>query len=327
MKKIVSLLFISMLLLFSLVSCGEEQSSIGENGKTNIRVAVLNGTTGFGMAQLMEKSESGKTANNYTFSVEQDPTAVRDQLIKGDIDIAALPTNLASVVYNRTQGGVKVIAINTLGVLYVVENGTAINSINNLAGKTIYTPSQNPSFILKYILNKNNINATVDDVTYSQPDALRDALVTGKLGENAIAVLPEPMVTIATNKNASLRVALDLTEEWNKVESTPLVQGCVVVRNAFLEKNRNAIDAFLSEYKTSIEYLNSNMDDASKLIEKHKIFANAAIAKKAIPNCNIVYVSGADMKSSLSGFLKALKTIAPASIGVNLPVDDFYYVK
>lgn len=327
MKKLLTLLFLMALMLTVLVSCGEEESSIGENGKTNIRVAVLNGTTGFGMAELMEKSENGKTSNNYTFTVEQDPTAVRDQLISGDIDIAALPTNLASVVYNRTQGGVKVIALNTLGVLYVVENGKAIDSIKDLEGKTIYTPEQNPSFVLQYILKKNNISATIDSVTYSKPDALRDALATGQLGENAIAVLPEPMVTIATSKNSSLRVALDLTEEWNKVESTPLVQGCVVVRNAFFQKNKDAVEAFLAEYKTSIEYLKTNVDDAAKLIVEHKIFANEAVAKKAIPNCNVVYMDGAEMKSAMSGFLKALQTIAPASIGNNLPTDDFYFVK
>ena len=326
MKKLLLIFSIIALSLVVLVSCGEE-ASIGENGKTNVRVAVLNGTTGFGMAQLMETGAAGNASNNYTFTVEQDPQAIGAQLISGDVDIAAVPTNLASVLYNRTQGGIKVIALNTLGVLYVVETGTTISSIKDLEGKTIYTPAQNPSFILKYILKKNKINATVDDYSYSQPDALRAAVVAGALKSNSIAVLPEPMVTIAKNNNPSLRVALDLTEEWNKVESSPLVQGCVVVRNSFLKNNKDAVEAFLAEYKTSLEFVNSNTDEAASLIVKHGIFANEAVAKKAIPKCNIVYIDGANMKTYMHGFLLALKSIAPASMGTNMPTDDFYFIK
>ena len=236
MKKLLSLLLALVLVASLLVACGDGEKS-GDKDKTDIKVAVLNGTTGFGMAHLMEKNANKKASNNYTFSVESDGTDVIAQLTNGTVDIAALPTNAASVVYNRTQGGVKIIAINTLGVLYVVENGQSINSISDLEGKTIYTPAQNPMFILKYLLNKNGINAKID-TTYAQPADLRTALASGQLGDGAVAVLPEPMVTMAQSANKSLRVALDLTAEWNKVEDNTLVQGCVVVRTEFLKKNR-----------------------------------------------------------------------------------------
>lgn len=313
-----------------LFSCGEnDDATNNDETKTDIKVAVLNGTTGFGMAQLMEQNANGNARNNYTFSVETEGADVIAQLINGSVDIAALPTNAASVVYNRTQGGVKVLAINTLGVLYVVEDGASINSISDLAGKTIYCPAQNPQFILQYLLNKNNVSATID-TTYAAPADLRTALASGKLGENAIAVLPEPMVTMAQSANKNLRVALDLTEIWNSDETadnSQLVQGCVVVRNQFLKKNKDAVKAFMEEYKTSIEYLTNNVDDAAKLIVKHGIFGNESVAKAAIPKCNVAYIDGNQMKTALSGFLKAMSTVAPASIGGALPTEDFYYTK
>ena len=178
MKKLLLLLMILVLTSAMLFSCGEnDDATNNDETKTDIKVAVLNGTTGFGMAQLMEQNANGNARNNYTFSVETEGADVIAQLINGSVDIAALPTNAASVVYNRTQGGVKVLAINTLGVLYVVEDGASINSISDLAGKTIYCPAQNPQFILQYLLNKNNVSATID-TTYAAPADLRTALAS-----------------------------------------------------------------------------------------------------------------------------------------------------
>lgn len=325
MKKILSLLLILVLSLSLFASCGKDEETNTEEGKTNVKVSVLNGTTGFGMAHLMEQNANKKASNNYTFSVESEGTDIIAQLVNGTVDIAALPTNAASVVYNRTQGAVKVIAINTLGVLYVIDSGNSVNSIADLEGKKIYCPAQNPMFILKHLLNKNGINAEID-TTYSAPADLRSALASGEL-DDAIAVLPEPMVTIAQSANKNLRVALDLTEEWNKVEDSSLVQGCVVVRTEFLTKNKDAVDKFLAEYKTSIEYMSTNTADAAKLVKKHGIFANENVAKAAIPKCNVAYMDGSDMKKAMEGFLAAMNTVAPASIGGALPTDDFYYVK
>ena len=329
MKKFIIFVAVLAVLIFTLamfVFLGEDEPDTVSNEKTDIKVAVLNGTTGFGMAHLMEQNANKKADNNYTFTVEKEGSDIIAQLINGTVDIAALPTNAAATVYNRTQGGVKIIAINTLGVLYIVENGTAIESINDLEGKTIYCPAQNPQFILEYLLNKNNINATID-TTYSAPADLRAALVANQLGENAVAVLPEPMVTMATSANSQLRVALNLTNEWDNVEDNQLVQGCIVVRNKFLTKNKDAVNKFLSEYKASIEYVKNNVDDAAKLIVKHGIFANENVAKAAIPKCNLTYIDGDNMKTVMEGFIAAMKEVAPQSIGGKTPADDFYYVK
>ncbi|MBP3495383.1 MAG: ABC transporter substrate-binding protein [Clostridia bacterium] len=320
MKKILSLILVLLFSLSFIVSCDNSE-------KADVKVAVLSGTTGFGMAHLMEQNLNGASNNNYNFSVETKPDDVKAQILNNSIDIAAVPTNLASALYNATKGGVKVLAINTLGVLYAVENGNTVKTIKDLEGKTIYCPAQNPEFVLKHIINKNKINATID-TTFSDPADLRTAIASGELkDENVIAVLPEPMVTIAKSANKSLNVVLDLTEEWGKVENKDLVQGCVIVRSEFLQSNPDAVEAFLDEYKSSIEYLNENVDDAAKLIVKHGIFAKEAVAKAAIPNCNVTYMDGTQMKDAMSGFLSAMFSVAPKSIGGKLPEDDFYYSK
>ena len=323
MKKIIALLLIALLALTFVISCKNNDDN---NKKTNVNVAVLNGSTGFGMAYLMEQNDNGAANNNYTFQVQSDATVVNSALLNGDVDIAALPTNAASVLFNKPNNPVKVIAINTLGVLYVVENGTTVNNISDLEGKTIYCPAQNPAFVLQYILNKNNVNATID-TTYSTPALLNKAVTSGALkDENVIAVLPEPVLTTATKANSNLSIRLDLTEEWSKVEDTQLVQGCVVVRTEFLEQHPEAVANFLIEYKASIEYLQNNNDATAVLVVKHNIFANENVAKIAIPKCNVVYMVGVEMKTALSEFLTAISSINIQSIGGALPTDDFYYI-
>ncbi|MBQ3040939.1 MAG: ABC transporter substrate-binding protein [Clostridia bacterium] len=321
MKKILSITMAILLIavsLFAFASCGKKTDEA-------IKVTTLNGTTGFGMAPLMKEHSLGNTKNEYEFSVQSDASVVTAGLMNGSIDIAALPTNAAANVYNKTEGGVQIIAINTLGVLYVVTNGVEISSVADLEGKTIYCPAQNPLFITKYILEKNGLNGkvTVDSTTYAKPDALRDAVKTGSV---EIAVLPEPMVTIAKSGNQNVKVALDLTAEWNKIsDGKQLVQGCVVVRTEFANEYPGSVDSFLKEYKASIEALNEDTTSAASAIKEFGIFANEAVAKNAIPKCNIAYMDGDDMKDAMENFLDAMYAIAPASIGNAIPSDDFYY--
>lgn len=321
MKKILSLTLAIILVvvsLFAFASCAKKTDD-------TIRVTTLNGTTGFGMAPLMKENSLGNTNNKYEFSVQSDPAVVSAGLMNGSIDIAALPTNAAANVYNKTGGDVQIIAINTLGVLYVVTNGVEINSISDLESKTIYCPAQNPSFITKYIIEKNGLEGkvTIDSTTYAKADALREAV---KAGNVDIAVLPEPMVTIAKSGNTNLKVSLDLTEEWNKVsDGKQLVQGCVVVRTEFANEYPGSVEAFLKEYRKSIEALNDDPASAAASIKEFGVFANENVAKVAIPNCNIAYMDGKDMKEAMEKFLEAMNEVAPASIGNSIPGDDFYY--
>ena len=288
-------------------------------------VMVLNGTTGFGMAKLMADAADGAAGLDYAFSVESDASAVSAALVNGTCDIAALPTNAAAAVYNKTQGGVQLLALNTRGVLYLVVNsqsGPVVESLADLEGMTVYAPAQNPTFIFKAICQAAGVDVTVDD-TYAQPADLRTALAAGEVD---MAVLPEPMVTIAMAANADLTVALDLTAEWDKVyPAGSLVQGCVVARTAFVEENPQAVDTFLAEYAGSVALLDADPDAAAALIEQTGVFAQAAVARKAIPNCNVCFLTGGEMKTAMSGYLSVLYDLAPESVGGALPGDDFYY--
>lgn len=295
-----------------------------------IKVTVLNGTTGFGMAKLIKDKADGKASLNYTFDVQADPSLVTKALINGSTDIAALPTNAAATVFNKTNGGVQVLALNTLGVLYVIANGeaNAVSSFEELRGKTVYCPANNPEVIFRALCEANGLTVGTDitiDTTYAEPAALRNAAVAGEV---ALAVLPEPMVTIAKKQNTALLTALDLTAEWDKkFPAGSLVQGCVVVRTAFAEAHPAEVAAFLTEYAKSIAFLSENPSEAGAVVVESGVFAGQApIAAAAIPNCNVTFVAGAEMKAALSTFLTTLHGIAPTSIGGSIPTDSFYYV-
>ena len=292
-----------------------------------INIMVLNGTTGFGMAKLIHDSaaeESDLGYKKYNFSVETDASNITAALINGSVDIAALPTNAASVVYNKTQGEVQLLALNTLGVLYVVANGEkeSITSLADLEGKTVYAPAQNPSFVMQYICTNAGVNVTIDN-SFAQPADLRTAVAAGEVD---IAVLPEPMVTIACASNDKLTVALDLTEEWGKLNSSQLVQGCLVVRRDFAESHPGALGEFLKKYEDSIAFLSEDTAAAAQMIVDAGIFAQAPVAQKAIPNCNLCFIAGLDMIAPMEGFLEAMFSVAPPSIGGAVPADDFYYI-
>ena len=290
-----------------------------------VNVMVLNGTTGFGMANLMDASAKGEAAQEYNFTVETDASNIVAALANGSADIAALPTNAAATVYNKTQGKVQVLALNTLGVLYLVTDGSVeINSVADLAGQTVYAPAQNPSFIFQHIVDANGVENVTIDNTYAQPADLNTAVASGQV---SIAVLPEPMVTVARSQNAELKVALDLTAEWDKVsEPGSLVQGCVVVRKDFVMENATAVDTFLAEYGASIEALTTDVEGTAAKIEANGIFAKAAVAAKAIPNCNVCFIIGEEMQAALSQFLTIMHGVAPASVGGSIPGEDFYCV-
>ncbi len=344
MKKLIALLLALITLTTLFVACAPADNSTDDTtaAETNdntptepvkINVHTLNGTTGFGMAKLMSDAKKGSFATeDYTFTVQSDPSLILAGLTSGTVDIAALPTNAASNVYNKTNGKVQILAINTRGVLYLLTKGeVAVPDFEALRGKTVYVPAQNPTFIFTHLCKKNGLvpgtDITIDSTTYAEAANLRDAVASGAVD---YAVLPEPMVTIAMasakKANVTLTNAMNLTTEWDKVSAPgSLVQGCVVVRREFAEQNPEAVKNFLTAYKASIEYLTTNTADAAALIAEAGIFANAAVAEKAIPKCNVTYMDGAEMKAAMEVFLGALYEINPNSIGGKLPEADFYY--
>ena len=278
------------------------------------------------MAQLMDKSMNGKSENSYSFTVASSPDELVPKVMTGEIDIAALPTNVASTLWSKTEGKVEMLAVNTLGVLYMLENGDSVNSVADLKGKTIYTSGQgaNPEYILRYVLSENGIDPD-NDVTIEfvgTNDELTAVLVSGTA---QVAMVPEPSATAALSKLDSLRRALDMSDEWDKISDTSsLMMGCVVARSEFVDEHPELVKTFLEEYRESVEYC-ANVDEVAGYCVEQGIIPSIDIAKAAIPNCNIVYVDGADMKERISGYFGILFDSNPASIGGALPDDSFYY--
>lgn len=316
MKQIVAMLTAAVMLfsLAAFAACSKKQDD------TEIRIAALKGPTGMGMVKLADK----QNYPNYTVSIEASPDALNPRIISGEVDVAAVPVNLASVLYNKLDGDISVLAVSTLGVLYVVEAGSEVNSVADLAGKTVYATGQGatPEYILNYLLDKNGVAGSVKVNYVGEHAALATMLADGSA---EIGMLPEPNVTSTLAGNDNLRIALNLTEEWNKVCSTELVQGVVIARKSFVNEHPEAIEQFLREYEKSSAFVNENIDEAAKLIVDVGILGNVEIAKKAIPNCNISFSKGEAMHKAVEGMLAVLFEANPKSIGGKLPDKDFYY--
>lgn len=322
MKKLLSVLLVLCIVL-SFASCGKAEP-------TEARVFVINGPTGIGAVNMMEAAKQGLTEGKYAFNVVTNPSDIVAKLSNGEADIAAIATNLASNVYNTSGGKITVLAVNTLGVLNILVNtGTEINSAEDLKGKTIYTTGKdnNPEYVINYLASKSGIDLQ-KDVTINYVAEGTALVPVWETNPEAIIIAPQPVASSILAKYQGSKIAVDLTDVWEQVgESSALMQGCVVVRNDFLKENPEAVELFLKEYGASIEKCSTDLDGTAALCEQYGIVAKAALAKKAIPNCNICFVTGSEMKTKLSGYLSVLFAANPKSIGGKLPSDDFYYEK
>lgn len=291
-----------------------------------INVTSLKGPTSMGLVKLMEDNDNSASHNTYNFKMVTGADEIVSMLAKKTTDIAMVPANLASVIYNKTEGDIVALNINTLGVLYVVERGDTIKSITDLKGKTIYMTGKGttPEYVITYLLAQNGL--AEEDVTIEYKSEATEVVSILADQEDAIGLIPQPFVTVASSQVEGLHIALDLTEEWNKVSSEgSLITGVAIVRKDFLDSYPDAVETFLSEYKASTEYVNSNVEDAAALIEKYGI-VKAAVAKKALPQCNITYIDGESMKKELNGYLSVLLEQNPQSVGGQLPDDAFYFI-
>lgn len=297
----------------------------------DVRAAALKGPTAMGLVRFMSEADAGNLKdNNYSFQIVASTDEVAPLVAKSEADIIAAPANLAAVLYNKTQGAIKVIAINTLGVLYICEKGDAVQTVADLKGKTIYAAGKGatPQYALEYILSKNGLTVGTD-VTVEWKSEHAECVAALANDPAGIAMLPQPFVTTAQVKDSTIRVALDLTKEWDAIQkneggSSTLVTGVAVVRTEFADANPDAVDAFLTHYAESVDYVNSNVDDAAKLVGDYDIVPEA-VAKKAIPACNIVCITGSDMKEKLGGYLEVLADQNAEAVGGKLPDDAFYY--
>ena len=339
--KLLALVLASIMLITGLLSCKPENTpdvpdSESQSGNelpneegVNLDVMVLNGTTGMGAAAMIDKYAESTDAR-FNFEIVSAADVVTAAIIGGEVDIAAVPTNLAAVLYNKTNGGVAVAAVNTKGVLYVLSTDDSVTSINDLRGKTVYVPGlgSNPEYILKHLCEESGLrvgqDVVIDGATYPSPDELATAVASGNA---PLALLPEPKVTAVTTQNTNVKVAINVTAEWERVfgSDKPLVQGCIIVRTEILEKYPSTVDAFLKEYKESVELVNENPEEAAKLIAKAGIVPKEALALKAIPRCNICYMDGDEMVDALDHLYNALFSLEPKSVGGKLPDSGIYY--
>ena len=320
MKKLVSMLLALTLVL--IMGCAQAEDSTSET--TAVRIGALKGPTSMGMAQMLKDAADGNS--NYQFTIAGAPDEITALLVKGELDVAAVPSNLASVLYNNTNGGVKVAMINTLGILYVVEAGDTVNSVADLKGRTVYSSGKGatPEYSVDYILSQNGIDPETD-VTVEFKSEHTELAAALQSGTADLAVLPEPFVTTVLAGNDNLRVALNLNEEWDKVsDGSGMVTGVLVVRSEFAEQHPDELTALLEAYEQSVNFVNENPAEAAAIIEQNDI-AKAAVAEQAIPKCNIVFISGNEMRTKVEGFLEILFDMNPKAVGGALPGDDFYY--
>ena len=293
-----------------------------------VRVGAMAGATAMGMVKLMDQAEKGETVGQYEFAdLMTDPSAYVAPLAKGEIDIAALPGNLASVIYNNTEGGVQILAAGVLSVLYIVERGESIQSVADLKGRQIYATGQGatPECVLRYVLKSNGINPD-EEVEFKWCADTTEALAYITEDENAVAMLPQPFVTAACAKTEGLRVALNLGEEWKKVDpDSQVITGVVVVRTAFAQEHPQEVETFLEEYAASAAYTAEDVEGAAALIEKYGIVGSAAIAAKALPACSVSCVTGEELKEMCTGYYNVLMEENPKLLGGSMPGDDFFY--
>ncbi|MBQ7290274.1 MAG: ABC transporter substrate-binding protein [Clostridia bacterium] len=335
-KRIVALALVMALSVLALASCGGTGAGGTTGGASTpantdpANVYVISGPTGVGAVSLMEKAAAGTTEGKYNFVLAENQEKAKAAFLNGEADIVAMPTNMASMLLNKGED-VVILAVNTLGVLYIMDATGTVKNISDLEGKTITATGQgsNPEYILKYVLAENGVeNVTINFM--EEAAAISAGMVDGSI---EIAMLPQPVATatVVQGKNAGKTIApvIDMNAEWEKIageSDSALMMGCVVTTSKYLNANKEKVNLFLKEYKASIEAVLADVDAAAALCEKHGIIAKAPIAKQAIPKCNLTFATGAEMKAKLTGYFTVLHTANPASIGGKMPADSLYYM-
>lgn len=326
MKKLKRILLTTIGMLFTmalLAGCGEKEE------ETVLRIGGMKGPTSMGLLFMKDEVENGAGTGAYEFTMVTGADELLPMMIKGELDIALVPANVAAILYQKTEGGVAVIDINTLGVLYMVSGDSNIVNVEDLRGKTIYLTGKGttPDYVLHYILQENGLQEGDYTLEYKSEPTEVAALLAEK--PEAVGLLPQPFVTVACAQNEALQVVMDMNEQWSLLQGesgSRMVTGVTVVRKEVLEENEKAVLEFMSRHKASAEAINQDVEKGAELVVAAGIIGKAPIAQKAIPKCNITYVDGEEMKQALSGYLQVLFEQDATSVGGKLPEDDFYYV-
>ena len=293
---------------------------------------VLSGPTGVGAAQMMATYDAAAENPDSSLgfllnsTVEADNQVVSNALVNKDADIAAMATNVAATLYAKTDGAIQVLCVNTLGVLYILEKGDRVHAMTDLAGKTVYATGQgaNPEYVLNYLLTKNGVDPSSVDIQWMTAQEVSAKMTSS---EEAICMLPVPAATALMLQDSGVRRAISLSSAWDKLEQGPLPQGCLVARTEYVEEHPEEVAAFLKAYEASITYMSdeANLDSAAQMVAQFGITANDKVAAAAIPQCNLTYLAGSEMKQALETYYQVLVQADPASVGNAMPYDSFYY--
>ncbi|MGL4790574.1 MAG: ABC transporter substrate-binding protein [Anaerotignaceae bacterium] len=345
MKKLICFILTTVVMFSMLAGCAKTEPPVVQEEVTQqeetttedtkeralIKVGLLNGPTAMGAVMLMNEVDNGFVFGNYNFEVFTSPDDVVSRMVSGELDAATVPVNLASTLYNKTNGEIVVAAINTLGTLYLLENGNTVNSVADLSGKTIYSSGQGsvPQYVMEFLLAQAGV--TDCTIEYMQTHAELSAALSN--GTAQIAVIPEPFASVAMSKDSNIRVALDIAEAWDQYsyeeENVPntLTMGCLVVRKSFLETNQADFNKFMDEYDNFLEEVTDSPEEAAQLIVDYGILTDVEIAKTAIPRCNIKFIEGSKMSRLVDNFLTTIGEMNPQAIGGEIPGEEFYYLR
>lgn len=326
MKKMIAMLLVLLMAVSLFAGCSSSKKNETYKAET-IRLGGLKGPTSMGMVKLLDDAENKLTANSYEFVMAGSADELTPKLMKGDLDILAVPANLGAILYNNSDGAVQMIAVNTLGVIYIVEKGSSsVQSLSDLQGKTIYATGKGstPEFALNYLLSQAGLKLG-EDVKVEWKSEPTEVVAQMAAEDGTIAMLPQPYVTVAQNQLENLRIAIDLNSEWENLDNgSQFITAGLIIRKQFAQEHPETVAKFLEEYEASTQYVNENIEDAAALVEKYDI-VKAPIAAKAIPYCNIVCETGNEMKTKVNGYFGVLYAQNEASVGGTLPGEDFYW--
>ena len=322
MKKLTSLL-LSVVMLVSLLACGASAKTL--SAKT-LRIAGLKGPTTMGLVHLLSMEKNGTAAMDYDLQLYGAADEIVPKLIKGNLDMAAIPANLAATLYQKTNGGIQIAAVSGLGVLYILENGNTVQSMADLEGRTVYATGQgaNPEFVLNYLLTENGVDPAEVDIQWKTADEVSALMVSG---EARLCMMPVPAATAIQMSNPDVREALDLSAEWDGLNNgSHLTMTCIAVRTAFAQEHPEAVENFLADYAASVEYVKGDPTAASELVAQYGITPKAKIAELAIPKCSLVCITGkVDMADTIQGYFEVLSAANPDALGGSIPDDGFYF--
>lgn len=327
MKKVLAwLLIIACLCSATGCSSHDESGCVPTTAEIpTIHVITLQGPTGMGMAKLMRDTRDTMTPYRYVYTLASTPNEMVKLLKEGTYNIAAMPTPLAAQLYNQTNGGVQIAAINTLGTISLLEKGKNIENLTDLKNRTVYVSGQDsfPDFLLQYLLKQNGLDPQ-KDVAIKTVEHSRMLVAMAKSGEAEIVILPEPYTSDLIQQDQTLRIAIDLDAEWQKITHQPTVQGCLVFMNDFYQNHSDVAQTFLKRYKASIDYTNQHPQEAAATMELMGVVPSATAAEEAIEVCNMHFIAGDEMKRLLQKNYEIWMSYNPDIIGGQMPADAFY---